>query len=473
MLCAVSSSVRLFRPTMNGSRRFLSRPVALRMLVFSVALFIVAIGGSVAEAATPSFAAKQDFPTGPNPRSVAAGDLNGDGKFDLTVANVGSNSVSVLLNTTTPGAATSNFSAKKDFAVGTDPVSVTVGDLNGDGKLDLAVANNNSTSVSVLLNTTTPGAATPNFALNPDLVTGDGPVSVAVGDLNGDGKLDLVVANLISTVSVFLNNTAPGAATISFAAKQDFATGDGPRSVVVGDFNLDGKLDLAVVNFNSSTVSVLLNTTSAGADAASFAAIHDFPTGLRPVSVTVGDLNGDGRPDLAVANVNSNTVSVLLNTTLTGAQTPVFADKKDFATNFNPTSVTVGDLNGDAEPELVIANSSSNNISVFVNTTARGADIPTFNNKQDFGTDNRPVSLTSSDLNNDGKLDLAVVNFDSDTVSVLLNSPTIATASGLTLPQGSAASSVPIATVANSGGNGNVAVEVVSANPANGIRFQT
>jgi len=469
MLFVASFTVQLFRLTIRGSRRFIFGPFVLRLPVLATTLLVVAIGGSLAKAATPTFAAKQDFPTGSNPRSVAAGDLNGDGNSDLAVANVFSNSVSVLLNTTARAAATSNFSARKDFAVGTDPVSVILGDLNSDGKLDLVVANNNSNNVSVLLNTTAPGAATPNFAPSQEFVTGDGPVSVAIGDLNGDGKLDLVVANLVSTVSVFLNNTVPGAANVSFAARKDFAAGDGPRSVAVGDFNLDGKPDLAVVNFNSNTVSVLLNTTNAGADVASFGAIHDFPTGVRPVSVTVGDLNGDTKPDLAVANVNSNSVSVLLNTTLPGAQTPAFADKKDFATNFNPTSVTVVDLNGDAAPELAIANANSNNISVFVNNTARAVDIPSFDNKQDFAMDGRPVSLTSSDLNNDGKLDLAVVNFDSDSVSVLLNSPTIATASGLALPRGSVASSVQIATVANSSGNGNVAVDVVSANPASGV----
>ena len=419
--------------------------------------------------ATPGFAGKTDFATGPNPRAVAAGDFNGDGKFDLTAADVGSNSVSVLLNTSAPGAATSNFSAKKDFVVGTDPVSVTVGDLNRDGKVDLAVANISSNSVSVLLNTTAPGAATANFGPKQDFVTPDGPVSVALGDLNGDGKLDLVVANLISTVSVFLNNTTPGAATVSFEAKQDFATGDGPRSVVVGDLNLDGKLDLAVANLNSNTVSVLLNTTMAGADVASFSAIHDFPTGFRPVSVTVGDLNGDGRLDLAVANVTNNTLSVLLNTTLLGASIPTFAGKTDFATNFQPTSVTAGDLNGDGKLDLAVANSNSDNISVFVNVTAPGAATPSFSNKQDFETNDGPVSMTSSDLNSDGKLDLAVVNFNFDTVSVLLNSPTITAVSGLTAQQGTAPGTLQIATVNNYGGNSTVDVKLISADPANGV----
>ena len=98
--------------------------------------------------------------------------------------NLISNSVSVLLNTTAPGAGTPSFSAKQDFATEFNPTSITVGDLNGDGKLDLAVANINSDNVSVLLNTTAPGAATPSFASKQDFATGDGPVSVARGDLN-------------------------------------------------------------------------------------------------------------------------------------------------------------------------------------------------------------------------------------------------------------------------------------------------
>src|SRR5207245_2226375 len=207
------------------------------------------IGGPITGAAPPSFAAKQDFPTSTTPVSVTVGDLNGDGKLDLAVANLNSNTVSVLLNTTAPGAAMPSFAAKQDFPTGTTPFSVTVGDVNLDGKLDLAVANSNSNTVSVLLNTTAPGAATPSFAAKQDFNTGTTPRSVTVGDVNLDGELDLAVANVNSnTVSVLLNTTAPGAATPSFAPKQDFATGTTPVSVTVGDVNGDGKLDLRFAN---------------------------------------------------------------------------------------------------------------------------------------------------------------------------------------------------------------------------------
>lgn len=418
--------------------------------------------------ATPGFALKQDVDTGLNPRSIAVGDLNGDGKPDLAISSVSSNSVSVLLNTTIPGANSSSFTVKKDFAVGTNPVSVAAIDINRDGKLDLVAANISSNTVSVLLNTTASGATSPSFAVKQDIATSNGPLSVSANDLNGDGKLDLVVVNQVSSVSVFVNNTATAATTVAFAPKQDFPTGDGPRFVSVGDLNLDGRLDLAIANSNSNTVAVLLNTTRPGDAAISFAPIHDFPTGVRPLSVSVADLNGDGKLDLATTNFVGNTVSVLLNSGLPGAATPSFQTKLDFTTNFNPSSVTVGDLNGDGKLDLAVANSHSDNISVFQNTAFPGDRVPAFT-KQDFATGDSPIFVTKGDFNGDGRFDLVAVNVDLNTASILLNEPTLETAAGFSLQKGSTSRNAQIARVTNYTGDGGLSLRVTSPNPANGV----
>ena len=416
---------RLHHPSrsVKPHRWILCRSLPLVTVSLTVAFLIALTVEPVTNAVAPNFAAKQDFATGLLPQSVAVGDLNGDGRLDLAVANGNSSTVSVLLNTTAPGAIAPSFAAKQDFSTAAVPLSVAVGDLNGDGKLDLVVTRVNSASVSVFLNTSAAGATMLSFAARQDFTTGTSPFSVALGDLNQDGSLDLAVANNGSTsVSVLLNTAAPGASTPSFAAKQDFMTGTGPRSVTLGDVNGDGLLDLAVANFSSDSVSVLLNITAPGAIAPNFSAKQDFSlVGAGPAYVVMGDLNGDGRRDLAVADANSTNVSVVLNTTAPGAALPSYAARQDFGVGSSPVSVSVGDLNGDGRIDLVATNQSSGNVSVLMNTTTPGAATPSFASKQDFVTGSTPRSVAVGELNGDGKLDLAVANFGSDTLSVLLN----------------------------------------------------
>src|SRR5262249_23665619 len=133
--------------------------------------------------------------------------------------------------------------------------------FNGDGKPDLAVTNHNSNNVSVLLNTTAPGATSPSFAAQQGFATGASPVPVAVGDFNGDGRPDVIVGNYHdTTVSLLLNTTAPGASTPSFSAQQTFTSGLGPLGIAVKDFNGDGVPDLAASVRGTGSVSILLNT---------------------------------------------------------------------------------------------------------------------------------------------------------------------------------------------------------------------
>ncbi|MHB8474627.1 MAG: FG-GAP repeat domain-containing protein, partial [Gammaproteobacteria bacterium] len=405
-------------------------------------------------AVTPAFAAQQTYATGTNPASVDVADVNGDGKPDLVVANINANTVSVLLNTTAPGTASPSFAAQQTFSTGSGPQSVAVADVNGDGKPDLIVADNGGSTASVLLNTTPPGAATPSFATQQTFATGNGPFSVAVADLNGDGKPDLIVTNSSdNTVSVLLNTTAPGASTLSFAAQQSFATGTVPVFVAVADVNGDGKPDLIIANLTASTVSVLLNTTAPGAATPGFATQQTFSTGVVPYSVAVADVNGDGKPDLIVANSSSSTVSVLLNTTLPGAATPTFAAQQSFATGNGPDSVGVADVNGDGKPDLIVVNRSSNTVSVLLNTTLPGAATLSFAAQQTFAIGNNPYSIAVSDINGDGKPDLVVANANDNTVSVLLNT----TATGAATPSFAAQQTF-------SSGNGPISVAVADVN---------
>jgi hypothetical protein len=438
---------------------------------------VVLLNTTAPGATTPTFAPAADFATGRAPLGVAIGDLNGDGKPDLAVSNQNSNSVSVLLNTTAPGATTPSFAGKQDFTVGNEPVSVAIDDFNGDGEPDLAVANKYSASVSVLLNTTAPGATTSTFAADQEFATSTFPRSVSVGDVNGDGKPDLVVSS--ADLSVLLNTTAPGAATPTFTAKQSFpggginggvvriddVNGDGKPDLIaptqlltnmtapgaptasfavsgsgfgiaaaVGDLNGDGKPDVASVILGNPMVEVTLNTTVPGA-APTFAPPADFGTGTTPYSVAIADFNGDGLPDLAVANRDSKNVSVLLNTTVLGAATitPDFPQAARLTVGSNPYTVALGDLNGDGKPDLAVANFNSNSVSVLLNTTAAGSATTTFAPTQDFPTGTHPIVVVVADLNGDDKPDLAAANRDGvgpGTLSVLLNT----TAPGATTP---------------------------------------
>src|SRR4028119_332206 len=132
---------------------------------------------------------------------------------------------------------------------------------------------------------------------------------------------------------------------LGFAPKVDFPTGNGPFSVSIGDFNGDGSPDVAVTNRYSNTTSILINTTPTGATAPTFSPKVDFTAGVSPIPVSIGDFNGDGAPDVAVANISSYTISILLNTTATGASTPTFAPKVDFPAGPRPRSLSIGDFN--------------------------------------------------------------------------------------------------------------------------------
>jgi hypothetical protein len=339
----------------------------------------------------PAFAAQAALTTGTHPISEALGDVNGDGKLDLVIANQASNNLSVLL-----GNGDGTFATQSLVATGQAPVFVSLGDVNGDGKPDLVIANYDDDNVGVLL-----GNGDGTFAAQTAFATENGPISVEVADVNGDGKPDLVVANNPSDdVSVLLGN---GDGT--FAARTSFATGQGPVSTAVADVNGDGKPDLVVANIGSDNVSILLGNGTGGFTAQSVVA-----TGLEPHSVAVADLNGDGKLDLVTANRASDNLSVFL-----GNGTGGFTAKPAVATGEDPYSVTVTDVDGDGRPDLLVANFTSGNVGVL-----RGDGSGGFTTQSTLPVGAKPVVVAVGDLNGDGRPDLVTTNYSVSTASVLL-----------------------------------------------------
>ena len=288
------------------------------------------------------------------------------------------------------------FAPRADFATSTYPISVATGDFNGDGNLDLAAACYLSSTVSVML-----GDGFGGFGAKTDFATGNSPYCVNVGDFNSDGRPDLLAANYnAQTVSVLLGDGSGG-----FVAKTDFATGTSPVCVAVADFSGDGKQDLAVTNTTSSSISVLLGDGVGG-----FAAKTDFATGAAPYYVSVGDLNSDGKLDLVTANYSDSTASVLLGNGAGG-----FAAKTDFATGLLPYCVVVSDFNADGKLDVVTDNIFDGSVSVLLGNGAGG-----FAAKSDFATGASPYGMVTGDINGDGKLDLATASTSGSTVNVLL-----------------------------------------------------
>ena len=233
--------------------------------------------------------------------------------------------------------------------------------------------------------TTVAGTAQPNIDFTPTtgtttIASGSATATIGIPIFN-DGVYNNPGLNFSVELTGITNVVGP---PVTLAAQTTFATGTVPVSVTTADLNGDGKPDLIVANETSSTVSVLLNTTAPGATTPSFAAQQTFATGSDPFSVTAADLNGDGKPDLIVANESSNTVSVLLNTTPPGATTPSFAAQQTFATGSSPNFVTAADLNGDGKPDLIVANDGSNTVSVLLNTTAPGDTDPVLRRPADL-----------------------------------------------------------------------------------------
>jgi hypothetical protein len=231
------------------------------------------------------------------------------------------------------------------------------------------------------------------------------PYFAAAGDFNNDGKMDLAVSNSNSTVSVLLSN---GDGTFQPQMTYNTDPNGTPYAIAGGDFNEDGNIDLVVTNSvggSSDTVSILL-----GNGDGTFQPQQTYSVGFGAQGVAVEDFNSDGSADVAVTNNRDNTVSVLL-----GNGDGTFQPQVNYAVGNQPSSIATADFNGDGRTDLVVSNLSDNTVSVLL-----GNGDGTFQLPVTYATGNYPVGLAVGDFNGDGNADLAVANGNDSTVSVLL-----------------------------------------------------
>ncbi|MFT3937039.1 MAG: FG-GAP-like repeat-containing protein [Chitinophagaceae bacterium] len=313
-----------------------------------------------------SFAPKMDIATGAVTSAVASADLDGDGKADLVSVSVADKTMSIHKNTSTTG--TISFAAKQDYATGTNPIGIAIADLDGDGKPDIAVVNSLSNTVSIFKNTS--NGTTLSFEARPDIATGVLPQSLALSDVDGDGKPDLTVVNYGSkTFSVYLNNSLSG--TILFATKTDTPTSkDYPYGLVIGDLDGDDKKDIVISNWNYTTNTladngflIFRNTGSIGN--AGFSKINIKVTAGNGYNPSLGDINGDGKPEIILPNyILSASTLICPNYSTPGN---IVFDRGQSMYSVSPYAAAVGDLDGDGLPDIASANFTSDNITVFRN----------------------------------------------------------------------------------------------------------
>jgi len=360
-----------------------------------------ALPGPTASAQTYVFNAAS-FATGSGATAVAEGDLNSDGKADLVVTGMNGSTgvISVLL-----GNSDGSFRTHVDYATGVNPKSVIVADLNHDGHLDIATANLDGNSVSILL-----GNGDGTFSSHTDYATASGPQSIVVGDFNQDGKLDLAIASHRSNSVSILSGNGDG----TFQPHVDYPTArfGGPTSITIGDFNKDGKQDLALVNDVDDTLSTLI-----GNGDGTFQSPIEYPAGFNPAAMVCGDFNRDGNLDIAVADAS-----------LTGAQISIFLgngdgtvqSRVDYPIAGAALSLLAADFNGDGILDLAAgtmpSGGPSNIPSGGTMSVLLGKGDGGFQPHRDFGGVTYSPSMVAADINGDNQPDIALVASQSSVV---------------------------------------------------------
>ncbi|WP_210513857.1 FG-GAP-like repeat-containing protein [Hymenobacter terricola] len=378
--------------------------------------FIAAVGGGSANLSTP--AATSEVTTGAQSFNLASGDVDGDGDLDLLVPATGGNSVSIRLNN---GLNSTNFVApatNSQVSVVNTPRTVVLGDIDGDGDLDMvATSNFGGNSVSVRVNNGSGVFSAP--ASTPEVTVGNWPLTAALGDVDGDGDLDLLVGNNNdNTVSVRINSGLNSGAFVTPATGATVSIAAFPLGMAIGDVDGDGDLDFFTASYGGgtgNTVSLRLNNGNGVFSAPAVGA--EITVGIAPVQVAVGDVDADGDLDMVTCNYYSNTISVRLNNGSGTFLTP--AANAEVGVGTNPEHVALADVNGDGYLDLLSADQNSNGVSIRLNNGSGVFAAPATNAQVSVGS--QPSGLAVGDLDGDGDMDFATGNYGSANTSIRLN----------------------------------------------------
>jgi hypothetical protein len=324
-------------------------------------------------------------------RSLAAGDMNGDGKLDIVMPDSTGQQAAVFI-----GNGDGTFQAPAGYPLGFGPTSVTLADFNHDGKLDIAALGSFPNQMSILLNK---GDGT--FLPHVDYSLPSSPAQAVAADLNGDGNVDIVIANTYTPGGVVI---ATGKGDGTFTVGTPYVVGTGSSSVTIGDFNGDSKQDVAIADFEGNFLAVLIGNGDGTLQPAAI-----YPSGYYPQSIAAVDFNGDGKLDLAFLNGTTNDGNTPSVSVLLGHGDGTFhADTSYASSGMFPNAVVTADFNNDGRPDLAMADlSQTGGVSILLNTGAGK-----FGPSSAVSTLTMPLGLASGDFNGDKNIDLLVSDRD-------------------------------------------------------------
>jgi len=347
-------------------------------------------------AAPPISFFRADYPNESGSRGIVAADFDGDGAPDLATANSVSHTVTIFLNRVSTGG---GLERAHTYSVAAGPFGIAAGDINQDGRVDLVVAAADADQIELLM-----GSGGGVFTRQTPIGAPGSPRGVAIADVNGDGNADLIYTSfLLNTVTVLF-----GDGSDSFPSMVISSTGPKPQEVVVGDFNGDQVVDLAVANSGGTGVTLLTGNGAGGFARTDLSGANNLNV------LAIADFNHDGWQDLAAASTSGNTVAIYVNTQSRLGWVATFSTGLS-----SPRDIAIADLNGDRLPELIVANRASNLVTIFV---ANAPTVYTTAVTMTAAAGSRAVAV--ADFNRDGRLDFAVGNDTARAVSLFSNRAT-------------------------------------------------